>query len=163
MASEYRRPYLDSNVFIAFVKKEENIGGVNRYLVARHILTRAAHGHFQIYTSALTLAEVHKLRGQSPLAPDQDDRLLRFFENDYIRLVDVDRIIGEEANRFCRRFGITPNDAIHLACALRAGCDVLLCWDKRFAKVTTVGIRLEEPEIIGQVELPDMPSSLPNF
>ena len=62
MASEYRKPYLDSNVFIAFVKKEENIGGVNRYLIVRHILSQAAHGRFLIYTSALTLAEVHKLR-----------------------------------------------------------------------------------------------------
>jgi predicted nucleic acid-binding protein len=62
MADPYQRPYLDSNVFIAFVKKEEDVGGVNRYAIARHVLTQAAHGRYLIYTSTLTLAEVHKLR-----------------------------------------------------------------------------------------------------
>jgi hypothetical protein len=56
-----------------------------------------------------------------------------------------------------------PNDAIHLACALRAGCDVLLGWDNRFAKVTHPNIRLEEPQIIGQAELPDMPPKIPDL
>jgi predicted nucleic acid-binding protein len=47
--------------------------------------------------------------------------ILAFFEHDYIELIDVDRRIGEQANEFCRQYSLYPNDAIHLACALRGG------------------------------------------
>jgi predicted nucleic acid-binding protein len=43
-----------------------------------------------------------------------------------------------------------PNDAVHLACALRGGCDVLLAWDDRFVKVQHPTLRIEEPRILGQ-------------
>ena len=49
----------------------------------------------------------------------------------FIEIIDVDRQLGEQANRFCRTYGLSPADAIHLTCALRAGCDVLLSWDDR--------------------------------
>ena len=157
VAEPYRRPYLDAHVFIAFVKGEVDGGGVNRFAIAQHILRQAAAGRFLVHTSTLTLAEVHKLRTGPVLADEDDERLLRFFENEYFRFIDVDRTIGEQANRFCRRYGLLPNDAIHLACALRADCDVLLAGDNRFARVTGEAIRIEAPEIIGQAELPDMP------
>jgi predicted nucleic acid-binding protein len=51
-----------------------------------------------------------------------------------------------------------PNDAIHLACALFAGCDVLLTWDhKDLLKLqgTVPGIRIEAPQIFGQPRLPE--------
>jgi predicted nucleic acid-binding protein len=144
-------------VFIAFVKGETNVGGVNRFAIARHILGQAAGGKLLAYTSTLTLAEAHKLRTGPTLSSEDDERLLRFFENDYFQFVAVDRTIGEQANRLCRRYGLLPNDAIHLACALRADCDVLLAWDNRFARVTGQPIRIEEPQIIGQAELPDLP------
>ncbi len=53
-------------------------------------------------------------------------------------LVEVDRNIGEAANKLCVRFSdnrLRPADAIHLASALRAGCDVLLTWDGPLAGV----------------------------
>jgi predicted nucleic acid-binding protein len=76
--------------------------------------------------------------------------MLAFFEHDYIKLVDVDRRIGEQANGFCRQYSLYPNGAIHLACALRGGCDVLLAWDDRFVKVQHPTLRIEEPRILGQ-------------
>ena len=62
----------------------------------------------------------------------------------------LDRKIGEHANRLCRQFGLYPNDAIHLACALRAGCDVLFAWDDRFTRAENPGIRIEEPTVAQQ-------------
>lgn len=157
MADEYQRPYLDSNVFVAWIKGEV-ADGIDRREVADYILSLAEQGAFKVYVSALTLAEVHKLRSDPATLPDQDDEtILAYFERDFIQVVDVDRRIGEEANRFCRQYGLYPNDAIHLACALRARCDVLLAWDKRFARVSHPSIRIEAPRMLGQGELPGMP------
>ncbi len=140
-------------MFLAWLKGEV-IKGIDRGTVGRHLVALAERGAFPIVTSALTLAEVHKLRAGPVTSDELDESLLAFFEHDYILLVDADRLIGEEANRLCRKFGINPMDAVHLASALRAGCDVLLAWDNRFVKVTDPPIRIEEPQIIGQGELP---------
>lgn len=145
----YERPYLDSNVFIAW-KKGEVIEGVDRAAIAEHILLQADENHaYRITISALTIAEVYKVRrGGERLSKRATEDLLLYFQHDWFDIIPVDRRIGEDANGFCRQYGILPNDAIHLACALRASCDVLLAWDGRFCKVNHPSIRLEEPQII---------------
>ena len=152
LAEQYQKPYLDASVFIAWIRGEVTAEGVDRGKTANHILTLAERGEFSVYTSTLTLAEVHKKRRGPMLAGGQDERILAYFEHDYVKLIDVDRRIGEEANGLCRKYGILPNDAVHLACALRAGCDVLLAWDPELTAVKHPGIRIEEPRIIGQLE-----------
>lgn len=156
MAERYERPYLDSSGFIGWLKGEV-VKGVRRGDVVAHILSQAEVGEFKIHTSAITLAEVHKLRSTPALADDQDERILAYFEHDFIIVIDVDRGIGEHANRLCRQYGILPNDAIHLACALRASCDVLLAWDDRFVKVQHPSIRLEAPQRLGQGRMLEPP------
>lgn len=152
---QYQRPYLDSTIFIGWIKGEV-VDRVDRQRVATHLLTLAERKVFKIYICAVTLAEVHKRR-RDPVAltPDQDERILEFFEHDFFEVMDVDRQIGEEANRLCRQLGLLPNDAIHLACALRGRSDVLLTWDKSFAAKKHPGIRIEEPQILGQLSLPE--------
>jgi predicted nucleic acid-binding protein len=145
----YARPYLDASVFIAWVKGEV-VDGVDRADIVEHILTLAQRGAYKVHTSALTLAEVHQKRGYDSLRDQEDEELLAFFEHDFIEIIDVDRLIGEEANRLCRRHGLRPNDAIHIASALRAGCEVALFWDHRVTNKTMPGIRLEEPQKLGQ-------------
>ena len=90
-----------------------------------------AIGHFRIITSYFTLAEVHKKRGHGvpALTDEQNGKILTYFENEFVTFVEVDRGIGEEANRLCQRYRdykLSPPDAIHLASAIRANCDVLL-------------------------------------
>lgn len=147
MADQYRKPYLDSSIFIAWVKGEV-IGTVDRGKVAQHILSSAENGKFSIYTSTLTLAEVHKLRIGPVLPIGDSDKILEYLERKHVKVIDVDRRIGEHANRLCREYGIYPNDAIHMASALRAGCDVLYAWDNRFTKVTGDLIIVKEPAIL---------------
>jgi predicted nucleic acid-binding protein len=159
VADQYERPYLDSSVFLGWIKGEV-VNGIDRGAIGAHILTMAGNGLYRIYTSAITLAEVHKLRSGPVLAEDLGTRILAYFEHDFIEIVAVDRRIGEQAHRFCREFGLLPNDAIHLASALSIPCDVLLAWDGRFAKANPAGIRIEEPQVIGQQTLPDMPSTM---
>ena len=156
MSDQYRYPYLDSGVFIAWIKGEV-VKGVDRGRIANHILCLAETGVFKICISSLTLAEVHKRRGSEPLDDKADERILAFFEHSYIDVVDVDREIGEQANRFCRQYGLRPNDSIHLACALRAGCDVLLAWDEDFKAVQHPNIRIEQPQILGQESFVTIP------
>jgi predicted nucleic acid-binding protein len=121
-------------------------------------LKLAENGTFKICASALTLAEVHKKRGSPQLSAAEDKRILEFFEHEFIDIVNIDRTIGEQANRLCRQYPIRPNDAVHLACALEAKCDVLLTWDNPLASVQHPDIVIENPRKIGQLNLLEAPS-----
>ncbi len=159
----YSAPYVDSSVFIAWLNRE-TVGGVNRFDIASHVIRCAERGDYTIWISALTLAEVHKIpRGTTaPLTREQDEMIIRFFQNDWFKVLPVTRDIGEAANKFCREFAILGNDAIHLACALTAKCDVLLVWDRPLIrKASHPDIRIEEPQILGQQVLNLKPSPAP--
>lgn len=154
----YKRPYLDSGVFIAWIKGEvvvEKDGTgkdvtVDRGTIGEHVLTEAEQSQYPIIISGLTIAEVHKKKGKEKLADDENDNLLDYFDHDFVTVISVDRGIGEEANRLCRKHSdkkLSPNDGIHLACAKRAGCDVLLSWDDGLNSITGEGIRIERPRI----------------
>lgn len=149
MLDQYKKPYIDSSGFISLIKMEE-VKGIERGKIVKHVLTRASQGDYPIHTSTFTLAEVNKLRKEDRQPAGVSEKILAFFEQEYIKLIDVDRRIGEHANRFCQEFGVYPADAVHLACAIRAGCDVLLAWDDRFAKVNHPQISVEEPRMLGQ-------------
>lgn len=152
MPEQYKKPYLDSSVFIGWIKNEQEQG---RGRIGEHILKLAEAGTYQIYTAALTLAEVYKRRKGRTLTPEENGTILKYFENEFIQIIEVDRSIGEEANSLCRKYaGLWPNDAIHMACAKRAGCDVLLSWDDTLNGIKDFEVRMEEPQIIGQPSLP---------
>lgn len=164
MGDQYIKPYLDSSVFLGWVKNPpEIIDNVNRQEVGRYILKLAEQGKFKIYTSTLTIAEVYKLRG-GPITPEKENgKILKYFESHFIEIIPVDRLIAEHANSLCRQHGIYPADAIHMATALRVECDVLLVWDKRFAKASHPRLRIEPPAILGQTEMPfGMPEKPPS-
>ena len=152
----YAAPYLDSAVFISWIKGDEfEDDGTDRADVAEHILLLAERGDYKVYISSLTLAEVYKPKGYDPLNPTQNQRFLDYVENEFFEMVIVDRDIGLEANRIAAMHGLNPNDAIHTACALRADCDVILTWDKPFLNKTVPGIRIERPQKLGQLFLPE--------
>lgn len=159
MAEQYKKPYLESSVFIAWIKGEaipqtnaegKVVGFENRADIAKHILGLAEAGQFHIYTSSITIAEVHK--GSGP-GPEVESRTIDFFRNGFVKVIDVDRSIGESAHRFCRKYHLKPYDAVHLACALRAGCDVLLTWDSDLLNIRHDGIGISKPQAFGQAVL----------
>jgi predicted nucleic acid-binding protein len=156
---QYQKPYLDASVYIGWIKGETNVKGVNRAEIAAHILRQAERGVFKIVISAWTLAEVHKPRGFDPLSKQQSRTLLRFFEREFFEFVAVDRLVGEHAHMLCQEHGIRPGDAVHLACAIRASCDVLLAWDGPLRNITSPPLPIEEPQMLGQAELPLLPTS----
>lgn len=156
----YRKPYVDSSVFIGWIQGEI-IDGVDREDIASHILRQAERGIFRIAISAWTLAEVHKPRGQrNALTEQEGNRILRFFQRSFFDLVDVDREVGEEAHELCRLHGIRPADAVHVACALRAECDVLLTWDSQLIRIQNPPLPIDLPRKLGQAEFPPLPTSI---
>ena len=151
-ANDFQKPYLDSSIFFAIIKKETVpcLSGLARWEVAERILRDAERGRYQIYTSTITLAEVRRIRERSvELTQDELTTVARFFRHEYIRLAAVTREIAERAQLLGAQYGILPMDAIHLATAIQLQCDVLLVWDKRFASKfqnePIEGVRVIEP------------------
>lgn len=160
----YKRPYFDSGVFIGWIKKEripqkDEDGNImigedgkevieERGMIAEHLLTLAEQRVFPVVISGLTIAEVHKRRGKEKLINDENQNVLDYFEHEFVNVVPIDRKIGEEANKLCRKHEdkkLSPSDAIHLACAKKGGCDVLLSWDGPLNSIDEPGIRIEKP------------------
>jgi len=149
MATNYKHPYLETTVWLGWIKGEI-CEGVDRKHMMDDILSHAARGEYPVHTSTITLTEVRKPRGGTSLPDAQDDSLLRYFEHKYIQLISVDREVAEQANRLAREFNLETCDAIHLASALRAHCDYLLTWDDKLLKVRHPGIQIAKPEITEQ-------------
>ena len=157
-----RRSYLDSSVIIAFLKGESG-----RCPIVTDILKTAEDDKLQLYTSAFTIAEVCRLPSNTgTFGEKESEKALAFFDYDIVTLIDIDRRTGEQAHRFCVKYNLRAGDAIHLASALKAGCDTLWAWDDKFTKKSQIvqldhpGIVIREPEIVdGQMELVEIPVS----
>jgi predicted nucleic acid-binding protein len=151
--AQYAKPYAESSFFIAWIEGEV-VNGIDRGEVGRHILGMAQSGACKVHTSTWTMAEVHKRRHSPQLTADQDEKVLAFFEHDFVELIVLDREVGEAANRIARERGLPPGDAVHVASALRAGCDCLLSWDDgHLVGRTDLGIPVELPRMLGQGSL----------
>ena len=150
--SGFQKPYADSSVFFAVIKKEAIpcSNGLLRWEVAEHILRESEQGQYQLYTSTITLAEVRRIRERNvELTETELNTVSRFFRNEYLRVSAVTREIAEKAQILGAQYGIWPMDAIHLAAAIQLQCDVLLVWDKRFSArfqgASIQGVRVIEP------------------
>lgn len=128
--------YWDSSVIIAYINEERG-----RVDVCKAILDDAEQGKIWIYTSALTITEVLKYKGAKPITKDKKEKLRGFFENDYIRFVQLDRWVGFDAQELFWENGIPTKDALHVASALKAEVDVFETYDNDdlIKKSKTVG------------------------
>jgi len=155
----YGQPYLESSVFVALIKGEV-IDGVDRADIAQHILDDASAERWPIFTSAFTLAEVIKDRKRPILIPEEEQRIGDYFKHEYIKLVIVDREVGESARRLARNHSLRPADAIHLASAIKAKADELLTWDSSNFPIgqTIEGVTIKLPYWFGQTAMPLPPT-----
>ena len=160
MSDPYKKPYVESSVFIAYIKGETTQGpnhDQDAKAIFDSIIDAAKAGSFKIITSGLTIAEVFKNKKNPPLTIQENEDLRPYFREDYIQIAEVDRDVGDRANELCRTLpadpttgakAMRPNDAIHIAAAERAECDVILAWDPDFTsqapRLSTV--RLENPQ-----------------
>lgn len=123
------------------------------------ILNDASEGKLEIVVSALVMVEVIRPKGAPVPLPPEDERKIRdFFENEYVKMRSVDRLIAEVARDLCWKYGLHPRDAIHLATAKDALCDCLETTDAKRLRVSEnpdVGITIREPSWTSQLALPE--------
>ncbi len=149
----YRKPYIESSVFIEYIREDDSA----KTKIVKSILDAADGGQFMIVTATWTIAEVHKRKnfGEKVLEEDESMSLLESFRENYIDPVEVDRHLAESAHALCRKYlpngkdkSLRPGDAIHIAAAERAGCDVILSYDPDFLKLNYTTIPIKEPEMV---------------
>ena len=131
-----------------------------KWEITQHILNDAEAGHYDIYTSTVTIAEVRRLQSRAdPLDEAELRQIQEFFQHQFIHTIDVTREIAEKAQMLGAEYGITTIDSIHLATAIWWGCDVLLVWDKRFSQhfedAPIEGVRVTEPYWEDQLPAPN--------
>ena len=140
-----QKVYWDSSVWIALIKGE-TVKGIDRCAVTKMILEDARDGKVTIYISRLTIVEVHKKRYYASLTRVEDDRIQSdFFKHEYIKKIDVDSWVAEHARQLAWDYGLRPNDAIHVASAIKVNVEVLHHWDGDFANVPSSVMPSEEP------------------
>jgi len=66
-------------------------------------------------------------------------KMLAFFEQEYIALRSVERIIAEKAHDLTRKLAIKHADAIHVATACISNVRVLHTWDEGHAQAQRFG------------------------
>lgn len=149
MAEAYQAPYLDSSVYIAFIKNEPGREDSGR------ILRAAEDGQFRIVASTLVQAEVVRPPG-GLITPEAENTLRRFFQRDMFVWVEVDLSVARHAATLAREHGLKPADAIHVATAVLARADAFLAWDGGFPWGDRVeGVPVSKPYFAGQQRLSD--------
>ncbi len=133
----FPRVYWDACAWISFIQKEMP-GGVSsfsepRYDLCRATIRRAEEKKIEIVTSAYTLAEVCKRRGN---ASNPGVNIPAFFDHPYILLVNVDKEIGLKAQAMqLSGVSISPQDATHIATALIANVPTFHTFDGKLIKL----------------------------
>lgn len=157
MTDNFTGVYLDSCVYL------DDILGDNpdRLDVSRTLLERAQLGVYRLVASTLVYAEVagngpyREMHGTARLHAEQ--KIDAFFEQGLIRYVEVDLLVARKGRDLSRRCGLRGPDAVHLASAIRAGCDAFMTWNsKDFGRLygqQVEGVLVVEPHLWGQEEL----------
>lgn len=125
-----KRLYWDSMVFIYRLNKH------TQYLpVLEHITQQAEKGEVTIVTSAFTTVEVGKLPNGGN-EDEQEKAISDFFENDFIRIIPVDRRVARKSREIMRLFpGVKGKDAVHLATAcVTPGVAIMHTYDNELLK-----------------------------
>ena len=135
MASSPKRIAWDSCAWIAHIQQEKIYADdstvvEDRGAMCRRVLQAAENGTLEIVVSSISLVEVIcKNR-----AAGTDDRTVRdYFDNDYILLVNADKLVGDRARKLmlAGHSKLKPVDAIHLATAAIANAEELHTFDDR--------------------------------
>jgi predicted nucleic acid-binding protein len=140
-----QKVYWDSSVWIALIKGEV-VKGVDRCVVPKMILGDAEDGKVTIFISWLTIVEVHKKRKYVSLTQEEDDRVQAdFFKHEYIKKIDVDSLVAQRAREIAWKYNLNPNDAIHVASAIKVKAEILHHWDGDFGKAPSDVMPSAEP------------------
>jgi predicted nucleic acid-binding protein len=127
--------------------------------VLEQITQAAEKGELKIVTSIISKAEVAYLRGSDLLPLEQEQRIIDFFENDYLVVMPLDDWVCDEARRLTRAFhgcGLRSPDYVHAATAVFHRVPLLQAYDRRILDLNgrIEGLRIELPAYEGDFSLP---------
>lgn len=145
------RRYWDSNCFVAILNADEAHSSN-----CVQILDEAARGNLEIVVSTITMVEVVRPRGTgSPVPREIEDKITAFFENDYIRMRLVDRLVAEKSRQLCWSENLHPRDAVHVATAILESCEVLESSDPHLLRLNgrIPNLEIRVPTWTGQTDL----------
>ncbi len=153
------RTYWDSCVFIDLLQQTPD-----RIEACEELHRRAVANEIIVVTSVFTLVEVCHLP-KSGLSPrEQREKIVTFFENPYIVVRQLDRIIALRASEITQDHGLTNADAIHVATALEMKAAVMYTYDapkkKRRGLLGQNG-KIGNPPL--RIEIPPKPSLGPLY
>ena len=117
--ADHRRVYWDACAWLGLLNGEGD-----KLIALQHVWAKAKGGELQIWTSAFCLAEVYKLKCEgewTALEPENDAKIDNLFDQDFVKIVQVDSEIARLAKRLLRTYDKLrkPSDAIHLATAVQ--------------------------------------------
>jgi len=132
---EVSRVFFDTNLFIYLVD-----GKGERSVRVRNILERMSERRDELLTSAMTLAEVLV----KPLAAGDiawADRYEKLLDTPGVSVLPFDRGCARIYARLRGNKSLSPPDAIQLACAANARCDLFITNDDRLSRMIVPGIQ----------------------
>lgn len=124
-----KRVYWDSCVWLGLINEEPD-----KLPRCQHVIQLARAGHLEIWTSALTLAEVFKVTqpgGPQAIPAESDAKFEDFLDQDFVVIAQLDVDTGHLARRLLRQHGKLkkPPDAVHLATAVLNDLDEFHTFD----------------------------------
>jgi len=149
MTKKLPRRYWDSCAFLGIL-----LGEADKVPLCTPVLEAAEAGDLTIVTSAITLAEVIKTKGQPRIKEDDEKKVREFFQHHWIVIQECDRRIAEHARQLMWiNEALNHKDAIHVATAIQARVVQLDTFDEPLIKLS--GKLGNPPLTIGYPNLPN--------
>lgn len=119
------RRYWDSDTFLAWFNKE-----TGKYENCLGVMQSAENGDLEIVTSSFTLVEVLYIKGHPKITKEKSNTICRFFERDFIVIVNLDRYIAEDARQLVWDHNVRPQDAVHISTAMKGNINIFDTFDQ---------------------------------
>jgi predicted nucleic acid-binding protein len=142
--------YLDTSVWLKSVIGEQG------HEQSDEVIHAAAGGLIDVVASWLVRAEVQSAADDA-VSQETRDALGKLLEGDGVRWVGLDRFVATDAvqlsNRLSKR--LAGADAVHLATAVRAGCQYFMAYDRKYPYGEDVqGVTVMHPAVVWDPQLP---------
>ena len=149
-----KRVYWDSCAWLGLIN-----GEADKLAACQYILDEAVAERVEIWTSALSLAEVFKVKCSgkaSSLPADKDQAFEDFLLKEFVVRAAVTVEIATFTRTLLRKFGGSPNDTIHLATAAIYNADELHTYDDKLLALDRK-VKRADGEMLTIVRPPDPP------